>query len=174
MVLVDQTEVVPTQAQVKGQLGSYFPIIVKVSTVVVLSVVGQRNIRDTHRGSTPNVVDAIGYRCCGRSQEEMGPARVSSPHVWNVRIAAAKIKFSARPGRLQRGELHMLELEAHFESMLAVNFSEIVIDLDCGSDFVRRQKGVAPQSLQPVDSKGRKTAVFCRFWRLRNALNAKL
>ena len=90
----------------------------------------------------------------------MGPARVASSHVWNIRIAATKIKFSARPRRLQGGEFDVLELKAHFEGMFAVNFGEVVGDLDCGSDFIGRQEGVASQSLQPVDSEGGKPAVF--------------
>ena len=39
LVLKDQPEEVPTQAQVNRQLGSYLPVVIDVSTVVVLSIV---------------------------------------------------------------------------------------------------------------------------------------
>ena len=65
----------------------------------------------------------------------------------------------------------MLELETHLEGVFAVNLGQVVSDLEGGADFIRRQEGVAAQSLQTLDSEGRQTAVFVL---LRNARDAKL
>ena len=89
----------------------------------------------------------------------------------NVGVDAVEIEFSARPRWLQGRELHVLLLETHLESVFAVNLGEVVRHLEGGADFIRRQEGVAAQSLQPRDSEGGKPAVFVL---LRDALDAKL
>src|SRR6266404_4757231 len=65
----------------------------------------------------------------------------------------------------------MLILEAHFESMLAVNLGEIIIDLNRGADFVGWQESIAAKGLQTVDSECRQTAVL---FVLRDAQNTEL
>ena len=64
----------------------------------------------------------------------------------------------------------MLVLETHLEGVFAVNLGEVVGDLEGGADFIRGQEGVAAQSLQTVDSEGRKSAIFVF---LRDVLNAE-
>ncbi len=44
MVFIDQSEEIPAQAKIDGELGSDLPVILDVGAVIVLSVIGQRNI----------------------------------------------------------------------------------------------------------------------------------
>src|SRR5882762_9345427 len=55
--------------------------------------------------------------------------------------------------------------------MFAVNLGEVVVHLEGGANFIRRQEGVAAQGLQPLDSEGREPAIFLELW---NALDAKI
>ena len=52
-----QPKEIPTQAQVDGQLGTYLPVVIEIAAVVVLSVVGQRDIGCIDVGRAPDVVD---------------------------------------------------------------------------------------------------------------------
>ncbi len=65
----------------------------------------------------------------------------------------------------------MLELKTHLEGVLAVDLGQVVRDLEGRADFVRRQEGVAAQSLQTLDSEGGEAAIFVF---LRDAGDAEL
>src|SRR5260370_12976368 len=130
MVLKHQPEEVPTYAQVEDQLGSNLPVVVDVCTVVVLSVRGEGDVGDEYGIGAPDVRNSIGYGRCRRSQQDLRTASVASAHLGDVRIDAVKIELPSRPGRLQGRELDVLTLETHLESMFAVNFREVVGDLN--------------------------------------------
>src|SRR2546430_4637294 len=44
--------------------------------------------------------------------------------------------------------------------MLAVDFGDIICNLERGTDFIRRQEGITAQRCQTVDSEGGKSAIF--------------
>src|SRR6267143_3556333 len=82
------------------------------------------------------------------------------PATRDIRIDAVEIELSAGPGWLESREFDVLPLEAHFEGMLAVDFGDIVGDLERGANLIRGQEGIAAEGLQAVEAESRKTAVF--------------
>jgi len=66
-------------------------------------------------------------------------------------LIAFKIKLAAGPRRLQGRELYVLPLNAHFESVFAVNLVKLSFTLEGGTDLVGGQKRVAAR-LQTLDS----------------------
>ena len=54
----------------------------------------------------------------------------------------------------------MLLLKAHLEGVLSINLGEIVSDLNCRADLVRRQEGAATQTRQSAYTYTRQTAIL--------------
>src|SRR5690348_13911497 len=73
-----------------------------------------------------------------------------------------------RPRWLESRELHVLELESHFECVLAVDLRQIIGRLECGSHLVGRQESIASKGLKAVNAKSRKTTIVVL---LRNSLD---
>ena len=88
------------------------------------------------------------------------PVMTVLPPIRNIRVGAVEIKLSAGPGRLERGELYVLPFEAHLEGMFVINLREVIGELEGGRNFIRRQEGITPKSLQAVETESWKAAVF--------------
>src|SRR5712691_11415962 len=105
MVFKNQPEEVPTHAQVKGQLGSDFPVVVDLGAVVILSVIGQGDVRDENGigpsqvpGTISSSTNCSGITVCHGRQHHLCASRVASSQIGDVRIDAVEVKLSARPG----------------------------------------------------------------------------
>ena len=167
----DQPEIIPTHAEIDGQFAGDFEIILNISTIIILAVVGQGNVGDEYVvGATDDNPRRPELRQ-RRDQQEACTARVVSAiaGIHDVSISTVVIEFTARPGWLQGGELHVLIFEAGLEGVLTVDLGEVVGNLKRGSDLVRRQERVAAQGLESLNAKGGETTVFSD---LRNILDA--
>src|SRR4029077_10944167 len=171
MMLPNQAEEIPTQAQVDRQLRSQLPVIVNESAVIILTVIGKGDVGDEHLVGASNEVNATGYGRGGRCEEEVCAARVTATHVWYVRVVTVIVEFPTGPRWLQRRECYVLPLETHLEGMLPVNLRDRVGDLESGGDLIRRQESVPAEGLESVDSERRQAAIFRL---LRYTLDAKL
>src|SRR5580704_6733 len=170
MMLKDQAEEVVPEAQVYRQFTGDLPIVVYIAAVIVLAVVRKGDVGQVHVARASDERHSAHARSDRRKKEIRSPG-VATIETRDFGVIAVVVKFSARPGWLQRRELDVLPFNSHFERMLAVDLRDAVGELERRSDFVRRQEGVTAERGQSIDSKGGKPAVQSH---LRDVLNAKL
>src|SRR5205807_5545892 len=110
----------------------------------------------------------------GRSrwdQQELDTTSVALVLVRNIRVVAAEIELTARPGWLESREFHVLPLKSHFECVLPEYLGDVIGKLKGRGDLIRRQEGIAAQGLEAVKAERRKSAVLIQLW---NTLDAEL
>src|SRR5690348_17944782 len=129
-MLIDETEEVPSQAEVHGQLFGHFPIVIEISAVIIFAVVGEGDVRHANVFGAADIVDSPSDLGGDRSQKHLSNAGIALVLSRNIGVLAAESELAAGPRRLQGGELHMLPLEAHFETVFAVNFRDVVGELE--------------------------------------------
>src|SRR5205823_4090723 len=101
-----------TQAQIEGQLGSNFPIVVDITAVIIFSVVSQGDVGYEYTvvgspviaiaGGTANVIGEISASSetvDSRSEQELSAASLALSHSRDFCVEAAIIELSAGPGR---------------------------------------------------------------------------
>src|SRR5580704_5189113 len=87
--------------EVQRQLVGDLPIVVEVSAVVVLAVIGQRDVRKVDLARTTDVVDAAGDARNRRREQEVGAAGVAAVDRRDRSVVAVVVEFTARPRWLQ-------------------------------------------------------------------------
>ena len=70
--------------------------------------------------------------------------------VRNICEGTIIVELAVRPGGLEGVEHYVLVFNAHLETVSAVNLGKVVDYLSGLGGFVRRQEGIAAQSLQPT------------------------
>ena len=104
-------------------------------------------------------------------QQELGYAGAVAVLVGNIGVGAVVVELAPRIRRLQCRELYVLIFDTHFEGVFAVNFGEVICNLERLADFVRRQEVITAQSRQAAKGEAGKAAVFGN---LRYALDSVL
>src|SRR5437763_14487665 len=95
-MIVDEAKVIPSQTQVQGQFRRHLPVVLKITAVVILSVIAERDIGGINIIRTTDIVNPT-HGGSRRGKQELRAARVASAYVWNVGIVAVKIELRARP-----------------------------------------------------------------------------
>ena len=175
ILLVDRAEVIPTDAEIQRQLRGHLPVVFEVGGKVHFLVVGFADVGGVDTVGSAGIAEAVWIwvtaNRCGRRhgrQQHLGHAAVGASLIRDVSEVAGVVPGAARPGRLQSGELHVLVLDAHFETVLAVDAREVIGDLEGSGGFVGRQVIVAAQIGQVADVEVGQPAVFSN---LGNTLN---
>src|SRR5438270_5079453 len=136
MLLINQTEPIPAETEVKGQLAGCLPVILEVSSKVVLGVVGFRDVGRENAVGASDIVHPTWNGRCRWCQQKLRHARGAGVVRGNISVLTVEVELPSRPTGLQSCEVDMLVFHPHLETVLPIDIGEIIRKLQGLADFV--------------------------------------